>query len=142
MASLNKIQLIGRLGKDPEARSMASGTTVANFSLATDESYVDKSGTKHEAVEWHRIQVWDKLAENCVKYLNKGSQVYVEGKIVTRKWQDPQGQERYSTEVRANAVMFLDSKPKGDGQGQQQQQAQDSSPAFPTDSTGMDGVPF
>lgn len=123
MSSVNKVILIGRLGRDPEIRYTTGGTAVANMSLATDESYKDKAGQAQKKTEWHRIVAWDKTAENCGKYLNKGSQVYIEGKLQTRKWQDKEKVERTTTEVVARIVTFLDSKKDREGQssGQQQQ---------------------
>ncbi len=112
---LNKVQLIGRLGRDPELRYAASGMPIANLRIATDESYVDRDGNKVERTEWHTVVVFQRAAENCANYLGKGSLVYVEGSLQTRKWQDQQGQDRYSTEIKAQRVQFLDRK--GDRQG-------------------------
>lgn len=114
---LNKVLLIGHLGADPEVRYTQSGTAVANFSVATNEKWKDKNGEKQEHTEWHRVVVWDKLAENCAEYLHKGSKVHVEGKNQTRKWQDKDGTDRWSTEVVARSVIFLDSKGSGGGGG-------------------------
>lgn len=99
---LNKAQLIGRLGQDPEIRYMDSGDPVANLSLATGESWKNKQGKKQEKTEWHRIVIFGKLAEIAGKYLRKGSQVYIEGKLQTRKWQDSDGNDRYTTEIAIN----------------------------------------
>lgn len=107
MSSLNKAQLIGNLGAKPEVKYTPSGTAVAELRIATSERYTDKSGEKVEKTEWHRVVVWDKLAENCAKYLDKGRSVYVEGKIQTRKWQDKEGTDRYTTEIVAHDVKFL-----------------------------------
>src|SRR6202453_602828 len=104
---VNKVILIGRLGTDPEVRYTSNGGAVANFSLATNESWTDKSGQKQERTEWHRIVVWGKLAELCGQYLSKGRQAFVEGRLQTRSWEDQQGQKRYTTEVVANTVQFL-----------------------------------
>lgn len=109
MAGLNKVQLIGRLGSDPEMKYMPSGDPVCEFSIATSESWKDKDGNKKERTEWHNIKVFKKLAEICGKYLGKGKQVYVEGKIQTRTW-DKDGVKHYRTEVVANEVQFLGSK--------------------------------
>jgi len=114
---LNKVMLIGRLGRDPEVRYSQSGGTIVNLSLATDESYTDRDGNKVDKAEWHRVTAFNRTAENCKNYLRKGSLVYVEGNLQTRKWQDQQGQERYITEIRAQRVVFLDRK--ADGQQQQ-----------------------
>jgi single-strand DNA-binding protein len=109
MASVNKVILIGRLGRDPELKT-AGGTAVCNFSIATDE-YAGKG--KDRRTEWHRITVWDKIAENCVKFLKKGSAVYIDGRLQTREW-EKDGVKRSSTEIVANVVQFLDSRPKGE----------------------------
>ena len=108
--TLNKVILIDRLGVTPELKSTAQGTPVTSFSLATDESYTDKTGNKVEQTEWHRIVVWQRQAENVCKFLQKGSQALIEGRLQTRKWQDQQGQDRYTTEIVAQQVTFLDSK--------------------------------
>lgn len=106
MSGVNKAIILGRLGRDPELRVTKSGTPVANMSVATSESYKDKKGEKQERTEWHRIIVWDKLAELCDKYLEKGSQVYIEGRIQTREW-EKDGVKRYTTEIVAYTVQFL-----------------------------------
>lgn len=124
MSSLNKVMIIGRLGRDPELRYTSTGTPVANLNIATDEGYTDKQGNRVERTEWHRVNVWDRQAENCNTYLGKGSLVYVEGSLQTRQWQDQQGQTRYSTEIRAQRVQFLETR-RSQGQGDfapQQQQ--------------------
>ncbi len=111
MASVNKVILVGNLGADPESRFMPSGDPICNLRLATTDSYKDKaSGEKKETTEWHRVSVFGKLAEICGQYLKKGSQVYIEGRIQTRKWTDKEGQERYSTEIVANEMKMLGSK--------------------------------
>ncbi len=120
MASLNKVIIIGRIGKDPEIRRTQSGQAVATLSVATDESYKDQSGQKVEKTEWHKIVVWGKQADFVANYLGKGRLVYVEGKLETRKWQDQGGQDRYSTEIKAVTIQALDKKP--DGQGGQRAQ--------------------
>lgn len=109
MASVgvNKVFLIGRLGTDPEVRYTSNGGAVANFNVATNESWTDKAGQKQEKTEWHRIVVWGKLAELCGQYLSKGRQIFVEGKLQTRDWQDKEGQKRYTTEIVAQSVQFL-----------------------------------
>lgn len=106
--SVNKVILVGRLGADPEVKAIGSGSTVARLNIATSESWV-KDGQKQERTEWHRVAVWGKLAEICGKHLSKGRQVYVEGKLQTRQWEDQQGQKRYTTEIVANTVQFLGS---------------------------------
>ncbi|MCM0605571.1 MAG: single-stranded DNA-binding protein [Xanthomonadaceae bacterium] len=106
--SVNKVILVGRLGQAPEVRYTPSGAAVANFSVATNESWTDKSGQKQEKTEWHRVVVWGKLAELCKTYLAKGRQVYIEGKMQTRQWEDKKdGQTKYTTEVMAQTVQFL-----------------------------------
>lgn len=107
MAGVNKVILLGRLGADPEVKTIASGNSVANFNLATSENWVDKDGQKQERTEWHRVVVWGKLAELTKKYLSKGRQVYVEGRLQTRNWEDQQGQKRYTTEIVANTLQFV-----------------------------------
>ena len=111
MASVNKVILIGNLGKDPEVRYTASGEAMCNFTLATTESWKDKStGEKKELTEWHRVSFFGKLAEICGQYLKKGSQVYVEGSLRTRKWTDKDGQERYTTEIKGAEMTMLGSR--------------------------------
>ena len=105
--SVNKVILVGRLGQDPELKYTASGTPVANFSLATNEYWSDKNGQRQEKTEWHRIVVWAKQAELCQQYLGKGRQVYLEGSLQTNTWEDQNGQKRYTTEVVARTVRFL-----------------------------------
>jgi len=106
--SINKVMLIGNLGSDPELRFTPSGVQVANFSLATTESWIDKSGERQERAEWHRIVLWRRLAEIAGQYLKKGSKIYIEGKLQTRSWEDQNGQKRYTTEVVANSMEMLD----------------------------------
>ena len=107
MASVNKVILIGNLGSDPETRTMPSGGMVANFSIATSERWTSKDGNKEEKTEWHRIVVFRKLAEICNEYLFKGKQVYIEGRLQTRKWEDRDGNMRYTTEVVADQMLML-----------------------------------
>lgn len=107
--SVNKVLIIGRLGQNPEVRYTPSGAAVGNFSVATSESWNDKSGQKQERTEWHRVVVWGKTAEHCAQYLTKGRQVYVEGRLQTRQWQDKDGQTKYTTEIQAQTVQFLGS---------------------------------
>lgn len=168
--SMNKVILVGRLGQDPKLSYTQAGQAVANFSLATDEGYRDRnSGQKVERTEWHRIVAWRQTAEFCGNYLSKGRLVLVEGKLQTRKWQDQNGQDKYTTEIVANNVQGLDSRQdagqyrgpqQGQGQqrgGQQGQQGgyqqppnqnnapreeEDLGPAFPSEASGMDDVPF
>lgn len=107
MSGVNKVIIIGRLGSDPEVKTISTGNTVTRLSIATSESWVDKDGQKQERTEWHRVVVWGKLAELCGKYLSKGRQAYVEGRLQTRAWEDQQGQKKYTTEVVATTVQFL-----------------------------------
>ena len=118
MASLNKVLLIGNLGRDPESRYLPSGGAVCNFSIATTERYKDKSGQQQEKTEWHNIVMYNKLAEIAGQYLKKGSSVYVEGRIRTRKWQDKEGQERYTTEIEATEMQMLGGKNNGEASPQ------------------------
>jgi len=145
--------LIGRLGRDPELRYTQAGIPVASLRLATDESYTDKEGNRVERTEWHSVSVFQRAAENCANYLTKGSLVFVEGSLQTRKWQDQQGQDRYTTEVKAMRVQFLDKRgeagsrpapPEGESQHKpaRKQQDDDLGPAFPSEASGMDDMPF
>lgn len=108
---INKVILIGNLGTDPEIRYMSNGSAVANFSVATNESWKDKqTGEIQERTEWHKVSLFDKLAQIAGEYLKKGAKVYIEGSIRTKKWQDQSGNDRYSTEIIANTMQMLDSK--------------------------------
>ncbi len=107
MASVNKVILVGNLGRDPELRYIPSGQAVANFTLATNERWRDKEGNNQERTEWHRIVVWGKSAENCAQFLQKGRSVYIEGKLQTQEWEDKEGNKRKTTEVVAQTVQFL-----------------------------------
>ena len=113
---LNKVHLIGRLGRDPETRYMTNGDAVCNFSLATDESWKDKNGQKQQHTEWHNITLYRRLAEIAGQYLKKGSLIYLEGKIQSRKYTDKQGAERTAYEIIGNEMKMLDSKSDGAGQ--------------------------
>lgn len=118
MAGVNKVIIIGNLGRDPEIKYTQSNVPVANFSVATTESWKDKnSGEWQEKTEWHRVVAWRHLAERAERYLRKGKQVYVEGRLETRKWQGQDGQERYTTEIIANQLMLLGRRDEGEGQG-------------------------
>ncbi len=115
---INKVILVGRLGKDPEVRSTPSGQTVAEFTMATDEKYTDKSGNKVERTEWHNIQAWGRLGEICGQYLRKGKLIYIEGRIQTDSWDDKEtGQKRYKTRITANEMKMLGGKGDGDSGG-------------------------
>ncbi len=158
---LNKVQIIGRLGRDPELKYTQAGAPVTSLNIATDESYTDREGNKVDRTEWHRVSVFQRSAESCAQFLAKGSLVYVEGKLATRKWQDPQGQDRYSTEIRADRVQFLDKKGDrigGDDGGFSAPQQRKQAPAkrsmpeqgdnenygspFPSEASDMDDTPF
>jgi single-strand DNA-binding protein len=114
MRSVNKVILIGNLGSDPELRRTQSGQAVATFRLATNESWADRDGNRQERTEWHRIVAWARLAEIVDQYMKKGRQVFVEGRIQTRQWQDQQGQTRYTTEIVAQNIMMLGSRGDAD----------------------------
>lgn len=136
MSGVNKVIIIGRVGKDPETRYMQNGDPVSAFSVATSETWNDKNtGEKRERTEWHRIVAWRKLAEICGKYLSKGSQVYIEGKLQTRQW-DQDGVTRYVTEIVASTVQFLDSR-----NANSKQKAPPVPPVAPNDYDG-DQIPF
>lgn len=117
MASVNKVILIGNLGRDPELRFTRDGQGVANFTLATNERWRDKDGQNQERTEWHRIVVWGKQAENCAQYLQKGRSCYIEGRIQTREWEDKEGNKRQTTEIVAQNVTFLGGRGEGGGGG-------------------------
>ena len=118
---VNKAVILGNVGDDPSIRYMPNGKAVANFTVATSESWKDQQGQKQERTEWHRCTAYDKLAEIIGEYIKKGSKLYLEGKLQTRKWQDQQGQDRYTTEIIVSDMQMLDGKPQ---QGSQQQQGQ------------------
>ena len=125
MASLNKVMLIGNLGKDPEVRFTASGQAVASFSLATSEKFKGKTGEWEERTEWHNITLWGKLAEIAGEYLSKGKTIYVEGRLQTRKWQDKSGNDRYTTDIVGDKMQML--SPKGERSGGETSSAPKSS---------------
>ena len=142
---VNKVILIGNLGSDPEVKYTPGGAPVANFSLATNETWTDKSGERQERTEWHRLVLWRKLAEIAGQYLRKGSKIYVEGRLQTRSWDDQSGQKRYTTEVVVNDMQMLDSR--GDAAAAGDELSADPGPAasdvqpFPTQDEG-DDLPF
>jgi single-strand DNA-binding protein len=113
MASLNQVELIGNLGKDPETRYMPSGDAITNISIATTEKWKDKNGEMQEQTEWHRVAFFGKLAEIAGEYLKKGAQVFVQGRLQTRKWQDKDGNDKYTTEVIAHKMLMLGRRPDG-----------------------------
>ncbi|MFO7963276.1 MAG: single-stranded DNA-binding protein [Desulfobacterales bacterium] len=126
MAGINKAIIVGRLGRDPEVRYTADGRAVTNFSVATSDEWKDKeTGEKKERVEWHRVVAFNKLGEICGQYLSKGKQVYIEGRIQTRDWEDREGVKRYTTEIIALDVQFLGSKDDGGGGGGVKNQVRD-----------------
>ncbi len=130
MSGINKVIIVGNLGSDPEVKTVGQGATVARFNVATSESWIGKDGVRKDNTEWHRIVVWNKQAENCAKFLSKGRQVYVEGKLQTRQWDDQNGQKRYTTEIVATTVQFLG----GQGAGAGASRSNTSSQASPEDS--------
>ena len=147
--SVNKAILVGNVGKDPEVRYLEGGTAVASFSLATSEVYKNKSGEKVTQTEWHNIVAWRHLAELAEKYITKGKQLYIEGRITTRSWDDKDGNKRYTTEIVANSIQMLGRK--GDennvGQGfssgdQKSDTTKATEPEFSEDSTEEDDLPF
>ncbi len=140
MSSLNKILLIGNLGKDPEIRYTPEGTPVANFSLATSENWTDKSGTRQEHTEWHTIVAWNRLADLSKKYLSKGRQVYIEGRIRTRDWNDRDGNKRRSTEVIATQIVLLGSRSQGTDAGAQPMEPSTRSSQEPEDPFTDSGI--
>ena len=137
MSNLNKVMLIGRLGKDPELKRVPSGAAVVEVTIATSENFKDKNGNKQDKTEWHSVVFWNKTAETVAQYLKKGSLVYVEGKLQTRSWDDQNGQKRYKTEIVANSFQFMESR-GGSNQGQSYQApvapASNQIPAMPIDS--------
>jgi single-strand DNA-binding protein len=145
MSGVNKVIIVGRLGADPEMKTISAGSTVTRLNVATSESWTGKDGQKQERTEWHRITVWGKLAEICGKHLSKGRQVYVEGKLQTRNWEDQQGQKRYATEIVATTVQFLGSNGQErsaasqSGNGAQDYQDFGPEPSFDQSS---DDIPF
>lgn len=120
---VNKVILVGNLGNDPEVRYMPNGNAVANLSLATSESWKDQQGQMQERTEWHKLTIYRRLAEVAGEYLKKGSQIYVEGKLQTRKWQDQQGQDRYTTEVIVDQMQMLGGRENGSANNGYQQQS-------------------
>lgn len=140
MAGINKVIIVGHLGNDPEMRSMPNGEAVANISVATSEAWTDKNtGERREVTEWHRIVFYRKLAEICGQYLKKGAQVYIEGRFRTRKWQDQNGQDRYTTEIQGDVMQMLGTRPQSaDGANNSQPMPQQDASANAFD----DSIPF
>ena len=143
--SVNKVILVGNLGKDPELRSTPQGTQVARFSVATTESWKDRSGQRQEKTEWHNVVAWDKLATICGEYLQKGKLVYVEGRIQSRSYDDKDGQKKYITEIKADNVTMLGPRMDRGGAERPMAAAGGGRGAEPPDMPGMpddDDVPF
>ena len=140
MAGINQVSIVGHLGNDPEMRSMPNGEAVANISVATSEAWTDKNtGERREVTEWHRIVFYRKLAEICGQYLKKGAQVYIEGRLRTRKWQDQNGQDRYTTEIQGDVMQMLGTRPQSaDGANNSQPMPQQDASANAFD----DSIPF
>ena len=138
MAAINKVILVGNLGADPEMNSANNGTQVANLSLATSEQWTDKSGERQERTEWHRLVLWDKLADIAAQYLKKGSQIYVEGKLQTRSWDDPNGQKKWTTEIRVFQMQMLGRR----AAAQAPQAIPSGAPAPVPDTVNNDDLPF
>ncbi len=143
MSGLNKVQLIGRLGKDPDVKFLENNVALARFPLATSEYYLDKSGQKQERTEWHNIAVWRKLAESAQKVLTKGRLIYIEGKLTTRNYQDANNQTRYVTEVVATNFILLDRKDNNRNSVDDSNKADSNNDDFIiTDDTFADDLPF
>lgn len=136
--SVNKCILVGNLGRDAELRYTPGGVAVATLNLATTEKWTDKSGAKQEKTEWHRIVVWGKTAESLAEYLTKGKQIYVEGKIETRQWEDKDGNKRYTTEIRSDRITLLGGGQRSQGGGAGSSAGADAPEPQPTD----DDIPF
>jgi len=147
MSGVNKVILIGNLGSDPQVRYTPGGQAVANFNIATTERFNNKSGEREERTEWHRIVAWGKLAEICQQYLKKGKQVYIEGRLQTRQWEDQQGQKRQTTEIVAQTMQMLGRAGEGAGGGGGggdfvSQENFQSEPAPQTANASDDDLPF
>jgi single-strand DNA-binding protein len=147
MAGVNKVILVGNLGSDPQVRYTPGGQAVANFNIATSERFNNKAGEKEERTEWHRIVAWGKLAEICQQYLKKGKQVYIEGRLQTRQWEDQQGQKRQTTEIVAQTMQMLGragegGAPMGGGGGDFQSQDFGSPEPAPQGAATDDDLPF
>lgn len=139
---INKVILIGNLGADPELKYTPSGSAVSNFTLATNESWVDGKGERQEKTEWHRIVVWGKLAEICNEYLKKGSKVYIEGRLQTRSWDGQDGNKRYTTEIVARDMQMLDARDGGGGRGEDWSGSEAAPSSAPDTARDDDDLPF
>jgi single-strand DNA-binding protein len=143
MASLNKVMLIGNLGKDPEVRYTTSGTAVASFSIATTERFKNKNGEWEEKTEWHNITLWSRLAEIAGEYLAKGRTVYIEGRLQTRKWQDRDGRDRYTTEIVGEKMQMLGGKGEGGGRARTTEEPSYEQPSYEEPAFNPDDdIPF
>ncbi|MEO6883534.1 MAG: single-stranded DNA-binding protein [Bacteroidia bacterium] len=142
MAGVNKVILVGNLGKDPEVRYLEGGTAVAKFSLATSESYKDKTGKKVDQTEWHNIVLWRGLAEIAEKYLKKGMQVYIEGKIRSRSWEDKEGVKKYTTEIVGESLNILGKKEDRDGNSVHAESQHEDNHAPSPANESTDDLPF
>lgn len=136
--SVNKVILVGNLGRDPEMRHTQGGQSVANFTLATTERWKDRDGQQQESTEWHRVVAWGRLAEICTEYLSKGRQVYIEGRIQTRDWEDKEGNKRYTTEIIANNMQMLGRR----GEGATDSGPGPRAPEPPSGGAPEDDIPF
>ena len=139
MSGVNRAILIGRLGRDPELKFTPAGKAVTNFTMATSENWKDDSGERQERTEWHRIVIWGKLAEVAAKYLTKGSQIYIEGKMQTREWTDKDGQKKYTTEIVANNMTMLDGRGDNSEKPNNPEKPESSDGMSPDD---LDSIPF
>lgn len=143
MASVNKAIIVGNLGKDPEVKFLTNGDAVCSFSIATTDSWKDKEGQKQEKTEWHNIVMYRKLAEIAGEYLKKGSPIYVEGALQTRKWTNKEGQERYTTEIVANSMQMLGGKPQEKQQTlQEPQEDKYEAPKPSVEGDDSEDIPF
>lgn len=140
--SVNRVILVGNLGQDPELKYTPSGVAVTSVSLATNEMWKDKDGNRQERTEWHRVVMWQRLAEIVGEYLKKGSKIYVEGRLQTRSWEDKDGQKRYMTEVVAENMTMLDSKGGDSGGSSSAPPQMESPPASDADVVEEDDLPF
>ena len=139
MIGVNKVTLLGNLGADPETKKTASGQSITLFNVATSNAWTNKEGQRQEHTEWHRVVVWGKLAETCAEYLSKGRKVYIEGRLQTRSWEDDKNQKRYTTEIVANQVLFLNGSPEK----RTESPSYSNEPAFgKEESKTADDIPF
>jgi single-strand DNA-binding protein len=142
MAGINKVILIGNLGRDPELRYTQNGQAVVNFTMATTENWTNRNGEREERTEWHRIVAWGRTAELCAQYLSKGRTVYVEGRLQTREWEDREGQKRRTTEINAQTVQFLGPRGSGPGGGESRDASASQAPEPSAASSSDDDIPF